>query len=370
MQLSLLFLCFSGATVNAIPVYTTPESVFSSGSFGQKELEQRAKKVESRHWLALKFKGQKVWISAQKVSSTFHQKKSFVLKHSWPLRKEPNLRSSPIREVGAKTRIHVLQHQAPWFKVQLSMPSSQNPPTADNTYWMEIPWERMTTQNAVSSEDPTPFYSAPRTSDLESSRHVIDELGLLPPKHRFKVLAVERVLWAQTSVPGQTVAWWPVEKVFRPTEDTRWLSTDKLFSRSLFDIARSPLLPKLVFVSSNGIYRTLDGKTWQQLDEFEEDNHPLAIAENAAVFIGPYMSLDHGETFKKYIRWDSLLKTLSQNTKNKNSPQQLIKILKIIPRDKKGQRLEVQIIIGQRPFWIETYDQGKNWFSSSTSGTR
>jgi hypothetical protein len=137
------------------------------------------------------------------------------------------------------------------------------------------------------------------------------------------------------------------------------LTTSALFSRKIFDMASSPAIPSLKFASAQGVFRTVDGQEWVKIPLFQDKNYPISIASGGAIFIGPYVSDDHGETFQQWIRWDSLVATLRTHRGRAASG---LKILEIRPQDTSGKRVQLQLSLSDdEAVRVRTDDQGVSW---------
>lgn len=133
----------------------------------------------------------------------------------------------------------------------------------------------------------------------------------------------------------------------------------QLFSQKIFDIVSSPIIPNLTFVSSNGIYRTIDGENWEKLEAFGDHNYPLAISPDGVVYVGARRSLDHGLSFQNYVHWDQLLSIIGSSHSVYLSQ---LKILKIDFGHSTRDRLVLTLQIGPRHYKIAGQESGSNWF--------
>lgn len=180
--------------------------------------------------------------------------------------------------------------------------------------------------------------------------------------------------WGFASTREQGNVWWPMtdeasaakevasfERTERTSDVTEKIGTAQLFSRKIFDMATSRSVPSLKFASADGIYRTNDGVTWTKIPLFREQNYPIAVSKSGSIFIGPYVSDDLGETFQQWIRWDSLVSSLSINH---DVSAQNLKILEIRPEDAAGHKVTLRLNVGlSEPIRVATEDQGVSWKS-------
>lgn len=186
--------------------------------------------------------------------------------------------------------------------------------------------------------------------------------------------------WGQARVPDTGDLWWMISDDFdenaRPSRaqaKAETILTSELFARKIFDMASSRAIPQLKFASANGVFRTLDGQEWTRIQQFRNDNHPIAVANEGEVFVGPYLSEDHGETFQSWIRWDSLIATIKRY--HSITPKTL-RIIEIHPQDAAGRRVALRLSIGTtkisttknarsphppQEIRVLTEDQGQTW---------
>jgi hypothetical protein len=189
-----------------------------------------------------------------------------------------------------------------------------------------------------------------------------DLIRALSPMTRLKVIERQDLRWGSAKVPDVGEIWWPMstesddEKFGGPHEK---LSTPDLFQRKIFAMASSPAIPSLKFISAEGIFRTVDGEEWSRIPLFENKNYPIAVASSGSVFVGPYISDDHGETFQQWIRWDSLVATLRRRSSASTTG---LRILEIHPQDPSGRRVMLKLNTGTKDFVrLVTTDQGLSW---------
>lgn len=191
-----------------------------------------------------------------------------------------------------------------------------------------------------------------------------DLVRMLSSASHLTIVGAKIQRWGQVRAPKIGMVWWPItdsaeEGPGQSGPLLERLPTASLFTRRIFDMAASASIPSLKFVSAQGIYRTLDGMEWSRIPLFKNENHPIAVTSGGPIFIGPYVSDDHGETFQQWIRWDSLVATIKK--KHKVGSRQ-IQILDIKPEDEVGRRVVVTLNIGlTASVRVVTDDQGMSW---------
>jgi hypothetical protein len=204
-------------------------------------------------------------------------------------------------------------------------------------------------------EDSTPLRAAP-FPDAPTIRHLATDTQL-------KMIDQHTLRWGFAKVPELGEVWWPTTHYARANSDMRpaaeHIKNRELFRRKIFDMASSPLIPQLKFASAQGVYRTTDNEEWTKIQQFEDKNYPIAIAGEGTVFVGQFMSEDQGETFREWIRWDSLVDTIRRNFRI--SPRSM-RIQEIRPEDPKGQRVILRLSVGDGgQVKLLTENQGRTW---------
>lgn len=171
----------------------------------------------------------------------------------------------------------------------------------------------------------------------------------------------KRERWGKAVVDGSPV-WWPIltEESLDSDLSKKTFSIQELKKRELFDLAQNPTVPTLAFASARGVFKTTDSKTWHKIEEFQEENHVMAVAKNGTVFIGDKRSSNNGETFEPYIRWDSLLDAISNKNHLRNTK---LLITKIEPKNASGQDLILTLDVGYQNLKVRSFDGGQSWYS-------
>ncbi len=175
----------------------------------------------------------------------------------------------------------------------------------------------------------------------------------------------KRVRWGYANLGRKGKYWWPIHdreetnKKSLARSQVGTIPTKILFKKELFDMASSPAIPNLSFVSAQGIYKSINGKSWKRLDQFKNENYPIAITPKGRIFVGPYISNDHGSSFKPYIRWDRLLAAIPKRTRKKSKK---LRILRIQPQGNHGNRILLHLDMGTPEFIrVFTNNGGQSW---------
>jgi SH3-like domain-containing protein len=236
--------------------------------------------------------------------------------------------------------------------------------------WLEVSQGRLSgflrrkdvwTQSDLGEKGGAP--QASKTAIRSAPLPYADLITTLAPSMKLTVIETKLLRWGQVQLPDIGSAWWPIAEDFDDERDSTEpkvrLGTAELFARKIFDMASSPAIPQLKFVSAQGVFRTTDGKEWVKIPQFKSENYPIVFASEGPVFVGPFVSDDHGETFQTWIRWDNLVATIKSTYRV--TPRGL-QILDIRPKDPEGRNLTVRLNIGlEKPIRLETSDQGMTW---------
>jgi hypothetical protein len=247
--------------------------------------------------------------------------------------------------------VQVLKTKKDWLEVRLSSVTG-----LANTGWVRkadaVTLQDLGTVGARPIFDLAPLRSAPMPyADLVRS---------LSASTPLRILTHRSLRWGRASIKDIGEIWWPMAE---EVEDAQLallrerISTGQLFKRKIFDMASSPAIPALKFVSAQGVFRTNDGKEWTRIPMFQDKNYPIAVAGGGSVFVGPYMSDDHGETFQQWIRWDLLVSKLRHVSHSKG-----MRILDVKPQDAAARRVVLKLNVGTgQPVSVVTEDQGLSW---------
>ena len=290
------------------------------------------------------------------VISLTAAQRAFVYQTS-SLRLEPENLSRELTRIDEGTYVQVLRIKGNWLEVQSGRYQGYLP---RSNAWTAADLGETGIRVALSL---TPLRATPLPyGELIRSLSYSSTLTL-------KSTSVLR--WGLATTKEQGEIWWPMsddsgtqevaslEKMERTSDIIEKISTAQLFERKIYDLASSSAVPGLKFAAAEGIYRSVDGSRWTKIPIFHNENYPIAVAKTGAIFIGPYVSEDHGETFQQWIRWDSLVSSLS---KARGFSAKNLKILEIRPEDPEGRKVTLRLNVGLAdPIRVGTVDQGANW---------
>jgi len=409
----------SSSNLQATPVYLKTDSRFPSGHYIRQTLLSRTKKMMLQRWFRVETKDLAVgWIPEDDLLTELKLAGEAVLLDATPL--NPEITSVKRQMLPKGAHVLILEVNGSWVRTRPLLASEQDDNVQDTWIPADLLKPMETPLQKVFVEKTTPIFILPgdharmqfeakassyfqvirlgpewiqihtpsgdgylRRRDAvtmaelgaNGARPMSDLVPLrsapipygnlnrnLPSGTKLKIIAEENLRWGRAKLTDLGEIWWPMNEEFDDDKDSKIhenLSTDAIFKRKIFDMASSPAIPSLKFVSAQGIYRTVDGKEWARINQFQDKNYPIAIAGNGAVFVGPYVSDDQGETFQQWIRWDSLVNTLRRHTRV--TPQTL-QIQEIRPEDPAGRRVVLKLSIGEEALVkLVTDDQGMSW---------
>ena len=156
----------------------------------------------------------------------------------------------------------------------------------------------------------------------------------LAPRSTAEIKKTEATLWIESNLKGHGSVFWkkPIIKSGSNPEPSP-VSTEEILSKDLFSVAFHPKNPKQALVSGNGIFLTQDGRTWRKLKIFQNENLPVAIGEKGELFVGASRSIDGGQSFSPFLRWQDLT-TLMEKRHQKSPATLRMTEIKILGSDK------------------------------------
>lgn len=145
-----------------------------------------------------------------------------------------------------------------------------------------------------------------------ADRVLVKNISLDSPPLRayLKIISKSNNQWVLSKIEKHGEVWWkknsePASLINNKQQQSEILTTD-LLKKELFSIAFKSKDSLAGLVSSEGVWRSEDGKTWAPIPRFEKDNLPVAIWPGGDWFVGIYRSTDQGKSFQPFIRWEAL----------------------------------------------------------------
>lgn len=186
-------------------------------------------------------------------------------------------------------------------------------------------------------------------------------------RSRVQLESVNAVRWTQSQLPGHGEVWWKTElSPVSSKKSTLTFSFQELIKKSIYSLsfvggtpspkAGEPPLPLHGLAASQGVFRTHDGRTWEKIEEFENENLPVCIHPEGVWFVGSFRSFDQGMTFEPFLRWD-LVAELVQSELHR--PPLYLRLTKI--KALSFSQLELQIDTGFRKVRLRGHTLGQSW---------
>jgi hypothetical protein len=152
---------------------------------------------------------------------------------------------------------------------------------------------------------------------------VTDDSQKLLLRQSLTLLRTEDQLWSLSKISGHGSVYWKKAQARDTEESLRAgdLSIDDLLKREVVSVSFHPKNPNIGVVSAQGIYLTVDGKSWRPISEFKKQNHPVLIDASSTVYVGTQRSFNLGKTFSAYLKMDQLTHLIE--TRQKTSAVQL-----------------------------------------------
>lgn len=409
---------FVPAGAIAVPVYLAPDSLFPSGHYNRDWLKDRTKLRTDQRWYKVRAKSGVIgWVAEDHVLSKLLLSSYARTQSVVQLRLETRAESRQVATLSAGQRVRLLSRNGRWFEAQVEgttttgfLTSDQIRPDLDSPA-LGYAKERTEIVSGPQIRSET-LASVQPGERIEVVRGTPDSAWVIAKKRNLTgwvrrahlilredvpvnaVLALRSALplrresvpfaepngnaayletlsivdsrteeWGRVAIKGDGEVWWPMtERVLAPGEaaprPTR-VTTTELFRRKLSDLATLQGSRTLQIASADGIYRTNDGKQWQRIDQFRDENHPIAISASGRVFVGPYVSDDGGQTFREFIRWDRLVDTIRRRWQ---PDEHKIRILEVKPADGRGTHIELALDIGlKEKIRVYSADDGQTW---------
>lgn len=132
--------------------------------------------------------------------------------------------------------------------------------------------------------------------------------------------------WNESYVKGHGLVWWKTDlKEKKPKSQKVW-TTSEILKKNLKGMSFDKK-SKMGLASAGGIFKTLDGKNWQQVEFFGNQDWPVCLHPTGVWFVGSYRSTDLGESFQPSLKWSEIVKDLQMNHQNRKMP--LFRILDV-----------------------------------------
>ena len=324
----------------------------------------KVQKVTRSH-VQVRIKKQNLWILKDLLKINPYHWGYLVSKHKTPLREKPSGKSKIIGYLPAGLRLTPLSFQKEFVQIEWKQKQHFIPfsyvisrlnfakKIKANMNWKDVlfvmgHWVKTTDHQFVSVDQFKGMQGGRSLAYNMASKAYIRN----KPKTQSDVIQVIDRLTPLSLIKQESIL---------PSIPQRVITTDQLFKRKVFDVASTK---GLMLASANGIFRSVDGISWEKLIFFENKDLPLAISPSGKLYIGPYRSVDSGKTFHQYIRWDLIFNALKANGIHAVS-ELSIKDIEFL--NNSSQILKMTLQMGRdwskkvRLTKVISYDEGKSW---------
>ena len=165
------------------------------------------------------------------------------------------------------------------------------------------------------------------------------EVHITRSNRKMSVTATFLEIWRQSYIRNHGLVWWKQD----PENSQAKMAFEDVLKRDIHAYAIDPQNPLRSIVSAKGIFLTLNGRNFQKLEKFGNEDLPLAIAPDGVLIVGQWLSQDNGKTFSRFVRWDYL----TQAVQNKLGQSiQHIRLAQVKIRDPLKPVIELQLDTG------------------------
>lgn len=148
-----------------------------------------------------------------------------------------------------------------------------------------------------------------------------DQKKLLLRQH-LTILKTEAETWNVSRLTGHGEVFWKNKSnTLVPVDAGVGLSNDQLLQREISSVAFDSKNSNFGVISADGIFITEDGKTWNQVKQFQNQNHPVLITVDGDILVGSSRSHNKGKSFEPFIKWESFAKLIEEQTRT--APKQI-----------------------------------------------
>jgi hypothetical protein len=356
-QLAVIFIavCGMSSACLAVPVYLAPDRIFPSGHYNRDWLKEHTFSQTTFAWRQVRTRtGKTGWVPQESLLT-----RTDLMNGALAYTKV----RTGLREQKRLLRAEVLSTVAQGQKIEINRVEDDGQSIGQwvsvraNGYTGFIPRQNLILASEIPERAALVLQAQlPLRTNTAPSAATIAKLEILD---QVQMLSAKQEDWGQVTVSSNRQMWWPMNDESDAQKSLKLLSS-QLFKRRLFDMAASPVQSGLKLASAQGIFRTVDGETWEQIPQFRDQDHPISISDSGRIFVGPYYSDDQGVTFNEYIRWDKLLSGVSEL--KGRTQQGGFKILEVNPSKLDSEKVSVLMDIGNsEKLSAYTSDLGLTW---------
>lgn len=323
-------------------------------------------------WALVRFKNQEGWLPLQSLEARYTDGGSAVTLLDTYLRAKPSLNARLSQSLPQGTRLQEFRIEKNWLHVLRPQEGYVDLGhvylRADFARWAyhnKLGWIQVRHRETTSlrTQDNLLFPLTEFTAFItDPARAFVLNAQNQGPQRRSRVEIKKPVAeqWAISKLKDHGEVWWKRDSIPLMASEAAGslekIKTEDLLKRPVFSMAFADSKKIQGLVSAKGIYRTDDGVQWHKLDFFGNNDYPVAVHKDGVWFVGSYRSLDHGQTFEPFIRWDRVADVLTQEHVSVGS---MMKILKI--ESLKSPYIQILMDTGSRRVSLQTHILNQTW---------
>ncbi|MEZ0392697.1 MAG: hypothetical protein ACAH59_10800 [Pseudobdellovibrionaceae bacterium] len=136
-------------------------------------------------------------------------------------------------------------------------------------------------------------------------------------RQNLTLLKTDFQTWSLSKISGHGDVYWRKTTTATAAEAhlADGISIEELMKREVVSVSFHPKNPNLALASAQGIFLTTDGKTWNKLLNFKNQDFPVLVDSDSNLYVGSQRSSDLGLKFFPFFRWENLTPLLEQRQK-------------------------------------------------------
>jgi hypothetical protein len=174
---------------------------------------------------------------------------------------------------------------------------------------------------------------------------------------RIDLVRPQAIRWTQSEIKGHGLVWWQRD-LLAENLSSESITNANLLKKNLNGISYDSKTKKGL-ASAGGIYRTTDGKIWNKISFFGNDDWPVCLHPSGVWFVGAFRSTDEGKTFEPSLKYSDLAKLLQGKGKRKRAFIHL-KVLDLVALPKSYVMMKVDT--GVTVAKLKSHVLSNNWF--------
>lgn len=163
--------------------------------------------------------------------------------------------------------------------------------------------------------------------------------------------------WTLSTVRGHGEVWWKkdiLQDAVAAAEPS--FTLQEMLKKDIHSLSLDEKNSSLGLISSHGVYRTINGKQWQKIKDFGDQDLPVCIHPEGIWFAGSFRSYDQGQSFEPFLKWDLITDLIQGDIKK---PPLYLKLIKIAAL--KNSQLEITIDSGYKKVKLRGHVLGQFW---------